>query len=54
MAVTLQGSCPNYVGLSTDDKPMDCPVNSLFTELDTKKEYYFDGEEWQEVGGGDR
>lgn len=41
----------DYKGLSTDVKPTDCAVNSLFLELDTRDFYYFDGEEWQKVGG---
>lgn len=40
-----------YKGLSTDAKPTDCAVNSLFLELDTGDFYYFDGEEWQKIGG---
>ena len=40
-----------YKGLSTDSKPTACGVNSLFLELDTANVYYFDGEEWQVVGG---
>ncbi len=51
MAVTLQGSAANYMGLSTDEKPTDAAVNSLFLELDTKDEYYFTGETWEKVGG---
>ena len=39
-----------YKGLSTDVKPTDCMVNSLFLELDTGKVYYFDGSDWNEVG----
>lgn len=39
-----------YKGLSTDTKPTDCAVNSLFLELDTGDLYYFDGSEWQTVG----
>ncbi len=45
----------NYVeleGVEDDDKPTeDIGVNSKFFELDTGKEYYFDGEQWQEKGG---
>ena len=42
-------------GLSTDTKPTEMNgfpvgVNSLFLELDTGKFYYFDGEDWTEVG----
>jgi len=40
-----------YKGLSTDTKPTDCAVNSLFLELDTGDFYYFDGEDWNKVGG---
>lgn len=45
-----------FSGLSGDDKPADewdgFPIgeNSLFLELDTGKFYYFDGEDWTEVG----
>ena len=51
MAITLLGATPSYVGLSTDDKPTDVPINTLFMELDTKDEYYFTGEAWAKVGG---
>lgn len=40
-----------YKGLSTDTKPTDCTVNSLFLELDTGDFYYFNGSAWQKVGG---
>ena len=41
-----------YSGISDDDKPTEgVGVNSLFLELDTGDFYYFDGEEWQKVGG---
>lgn len=40
-----------YKGLSTDQKPTDCAVNSLFLELDTGDFYYFNGSAWQKVGG---
>ena len=40
-----------YKGLSTDTKPTDCAVNSLFLELDTGDFYYFDGATWAKVGG---
>lgn len=39
-----------YSGLSTDDKPTDVGINSLFLALDENKVYYFDGTEWAEVG----
>lgn len=51
MAVTLNGSRADYVGLSTDTKPTDALVNSLFLELDTGVFYYFDGSDWAKVGG---
>jgi hypothetical protein len=39
-------------GVADDDKPTEnIGVNSKFYELDTGKEYYFDGDAWQEVGG---
>jgi len=41
----------NYMGLSTDTKPENVPVNTLFLELDTGDFYYFDGEDWQKIGG---
>ena len=40
-----------YKGLSTDEKPTGCAVNSLFLELDTGNFYYFNGEEWRLIGG---
>lgn len=39
-----------FKGLSTDTKPTDCGVNSLFWELDTNKFYYFDRGAWMEIG----
>lgn len=42
-----------YKGFSTDTKPTSCAVNSIFLELDTGNFYYFDGEEWQKIGGQD-
>lgn len=40
-----------YKGLSTDIKPTNCAVNSLFLELDTGDFYYFNGTTWAKVGG---
>ena len=40
-----------YKGLSTDSKPTDCAINSLFLELDTGNFYYFTGATWSKVGG---
>lgn len=40
------------MGLSTDTKPTTGVLpNSLFWELDTNGMYYFDGTEWQSIGG---
>lgn len=50
--ITLKGASPEYVGISTDEKPENVPVNTIFTELDTNKVYYFTGETWDEIGGG--
>ena len=41
----------DYKGLSTDVKPTQCAVNSLFLELDTGDFYYFDGTNWLKIGG---
>ena len=46
-----QGDTHEFMGLHDDDKPTEVGVNSLFLELDTGDFYYFDGEEWQKVGG---
>lgn len=51
MAVTLKGASPELVGLSTDDKPTNVDVNTIFYELDTNDNYYFTGETWAKVGG---
>lgn len=52
MAVTLNGATANYIGLSTDNKPTtNVEVNSMFLELDTGNFYYFDGTEWNTIGG---
>ena len=53
--VTLKGYTANLEGLSTDSKPTDVEVNTIFHALDTDKYYYFDGENWTEIpnsGGG--
>ena len=48
MAVTLKGSAAELMGLSTDSKPSDPDLNTIFHELDTGKMYYYDGTEWAE------
>lgn len=50
MAITLNGSRANLVGLSTDEKPTNVEVNVMFLELDTGDFYYFNGVTWQKVG----
>lgn len=40
----------DYKGVSTDDKPTNCAVNSTFWELDTNDKYYFDGDTWAKIG----
>lgn len=42
----------NFLGVSRDDKPTNCAVNSTFHELDTDDKYYFTGETWAKIGGG--
>lgn len=49
--ITLNGSAADMLGLSTDTKPDDAAINTLFLELDTGDFYYFDGENWLKVGG---
>ena len=48
-----QAGSYEYKGLSTDTKPTDCAVNSLFLELDTGYFYYFDGSTWVKTKSGD-
>lgn len=53
--VTLKGYTANMLGVSTDQKPTDAEVNTIFRELNTNKYYYFDGTTWNEIpssGGG--
>ena len=41
---------PNqYFGLSTDGKPLDVPIGSIYMEIDTCKFYYFNGYSWEEM-----
>ena len=46
------GTDVEYMGLSTDDKPENPTLYSLFLELDTGDLYYFDGEDWALFGAG--
>ena len=55
MAVTLKGQSAIYEGTSTDTKPTDADNNTIFKELDTGINYYYDGTDWNEIpkaGGG--
>jgi hypothetical protein len=46
------GSYYELVGVSTDDKPTDgIGYMSIAIEMDTAIAYYFDGTEWQVIGG---
>lgn len=49
--ITLNGANANLMGLSTDSKPDVAEVNTLFLELDTGDLYFYNGTEWQKVGG---
>lgn len=49
--ITLNGAQADLRGESTDAKPTDVEVNTVFVELDTGDAYYFDGTTWQKVGG---
>lgn len=40
-----------FLGLSTDNKPTDVPVNSIFLELNTGDVYYYTGTGWAKLGG---
>ena len=48
--LSRQGSA-DFVGLSTDEKPANVAINTLFLELDTGDFYYYTGETWAKVGG---
>lgn len=39
-----------FLGVSADTKPTDCGMNSLFLELDTGNVYYWNKQEWLQVG----
>ena len=51
--ITFNLSTNEYIGLSTDDKPVvDVENGSTFFEMDTEDKYYFDEEhsEWIKPG----
>ena len=58
MAIRLSGTINDYVGLSTDTKPIVeddgklIPAGSRFFEQDTGADYRFNGYAWGEVGRG--
>jgi hypothetical protein len=49
MAVRLETTIKRFIGLSTDDKPIetDMPAGSSFLESDTGDIYRWDGESWK-------
>lgn len=49
--ITLNGASATLMGLSSDSKPTDVDVNTLFLELNTGDLYFYNGTEWQKVGG---
>ena len=51
--ISKNGQTFDLKGLSTDVKPINVDTNTLFLELDTKKFFYFDGRDWQPVGGAE-
>lgn len=51
MSITYATRNQEITGLSTDTKPTNVMINTLFLELDTGDFYYYDGSDWQEVGG---
>lgn len=48
--VTLNGACPDYRGLSTDEKPTEAGENALFLEVDTLAFYHYEDGEWKVCG----
>lgn len=56
MAIRFSGAISDYVGLSTDTKPLlqddgkFIPAGSRFFESDTGADYRFDGSAWGQAG----
>lgn len=48
---TLENASFDWKALSTDEKPESAHINDFLLELDTGKGFYFDGAEWQPIGG---
>lgn len=46
---SIERGYPQYMGLSTEEKPEDVPKNSIYLEIDTGKFYYYDNGEWKEM-----
>lgn len=52
--ITLTGSHANLEGTSTDEKPLDVAINTMFIEFDTGRVYYFDADgTWKPFGWND-
>lgn len=49
--VTLNGATADLRGNSTDEKPTNVEINTVFVELDTGDAYYYNGIVWVKVGG---
>lgn len=49
--ITLQGATAIYQGESTDEKPTNVDINTIFEELDTGDEYFYNGSAWSKIGG---
>ena len=52
MAITLKGSSAELMGLSTDTKPDNVDINTVFNELDTGDSYFNDGSDWVKMSNG--
>ena len=48
--ITNNGANANLLGLSTDTKPTNAEINTIFLELDTGNFYFFNGTTWQKLG----
>jgi len=48
MAVTKILYSERLAGLSSDEKPVDVNIGSIFTEFDTGKRWIWDGSNWIE------
>jgi len=51
MAVKLVTTIKEYTGLSTDTKPTEVPLRSIYFEYNTKARYItYDGTNWKKMG----